>query len=109
MRDTPLTIMSMMGEEVIPITVTTNLHHGKGLMHSHTFFEFVYIDHGFALHTCNKVTSIVSEGDWFLIRPNEPHNYISAYIRCCTTVCLRRKLQEHGYVPISSRNEGSVA
>ena len=30
MRDTPLTIMSMMGEEVIPITVTTNLHHGKG-------------------------------------------------------------------------------
>ena len=45
MRDTPLTIMSMMGEEVIPITVTTNLHHGKGLMHSHTFFEFVYIDH----------------------------------------------------------------
>lgn len=79
MRDTPLTIMSMMGEEVIPITVTTNLHHGKGSMHSHTFFEFVYIDHGFALHTCNKVTSIVSEGDWFLIRPNEPHNYISAY------------------------------
>ncbi len=79
MRDTPMTITSMTGEGVIPIAVTANLHHGKGSTHCHTFFEFVYIDHGFALHTCNKVTSIVSEGDWFLIRPNEPHNYVSAY------------------------------
>ena len=79
MADTPMGITSVTGEGVIPIKVLKSLHHGKGNMHRHTFFEFVYIDRGFALHTCNKVTSIVSEGDWFLIRPNEPHNYISAY------------------------------
>lgn len=43
--------------------------------HNHNFFEFVYVKHGFAVHTCNGILSILSPGDMFGIFPNDFHSF----------------------------------
>ena len=54
-------------------------HHGKVWLHSHSFYEIVYIDKGFSMHSCNEETTILTSGDLFTIRPGEIHSYISAH------------------------------
>lgn len=44
-------------------------------MHSHPFFEFVYVLNGKAEHTINDHTMIISEGDYFIIDLNCSHGY----------------------------------
>lgn len=66
-------------EGCIPIVVMPTEHHQKVMMHSHSFVEFVFIDKGFALHTCNGTTTILTSGDLFVIQPDEDHSYISAH------------------------------
>jgi AraC-type DNA-binding domain-containing proteins len=54
-------------------------HHGKVWKHSHSFIELVFIVNGFALHSCNGHTMVLTAGDLFAIRPGDVHSYISAY------------------------------
>lgn len=62
----------------VPIVVLDYKHHGSGGLHSHSFFEFVYIEQGFALHTYNGITTILTPGDMFAIKPGDVHGYTSA-------------------------------
>ena len=61
-----------------PVFVTSNKHHGKVDLHSHEFFELVFIDRGVALHSHQGNTQILTTGDLFIILPGEVHSYISA-------------------------------
>lgn len=71
---------SMIFDENKPrIVVRNEIHHGKVLSHSHTFFEFVYVDKGFSLHSFNGKMTILTSGDLFVISPRNTHSYFSAY------------------------------
>jgi AraC-like DNA-binding protein/mannose-6-phosphate isomerase-like protein (cupin superfamily) len=61
-----------------PVFVTGNKHHGKVSLHSHEFFELVFIERGVALHSHEGNTQILTTGDVFIILPGEVHSYISA-------------------------------
>lgn len=61
------------------IVVQNEIHHGKVLLHSHTFYEFVYVEKGFSLHSFNGKMTILTSGDLFAICPNNAHSYFSAY------------------------------
>ena len=65
-------------EGEISVVVSRNEHHGKHSLHSHSFYEFVFIKKGFSLHTFNDLTSILTSGDVFAIRPGDRHGYTSA-------------------------------
>ena len=65
--------------DTVRITVWTSQHHGKVWQHTHNFFEFVYIDSGFSLHSYNGKTSVLTGGDLFAIYPGEVHSYSRAY------------------------------
>ena len=62
----------------VPIFVSDFDHHGSGNCHSHPFLEFVYIERGFSLHSYNNVTTILTPGDLFAVRPGDVHGYTSA-------------------------------
>ena len=61
------------------ILVMDTEHHGRVGLHSHDFYEFVYIDKGFSMHYCEGETTILTSGDLFAIRPGEVHSYSSAH------------------------------
>ncbi len=64
------------GAKVAVVDVT---HDGKMEPHSHSFFEMVYVQSGFTLHSCSGEVRMLSSGDWFFVRPGEEHSYINAY------------------------------
>ena len=66
------------GDE-LKITVRNETHHGKVWLHSHTFYELVYVDKGFSLHSYNGKTTILTAGDLFAVCPENVHSYSSAY------------------------------
>ena len=59
-------------------------------MHSHPFFEFVYVLKGRAEHTINDRTMILSEGDYFFIDLNCRHKYrkLSEEKEFCVVNCM---------------------
>ncbi|MHC1696080.1 MAG: AraC family transcriptional regulator [Eubacteriales bacterium] len=63
----------------VHITVKNEVHHGKVWLHSHNFYEFVYVDKGFSLHSYNGKTTILTPGDLFAISPHDIHSYTNAY------------------------------
>lgn len=63
----------------IKITVSMTQHHGKFWNHTHSFYEFVYIDSGFSLHSYNSKTTVLTAGDLFAIFPGNVHSYTRAY------------------------------
>ena len=63
----------------VRITVSNSQHNGKVWQHSHKFYEFVYIDKGFSLHSYNGKTSVLTCGDLFAIFPGDVHSYNCAY------------------------------
>ena len=63
--------------DAFPLVVLKNEHHGKTELHTHEFFELVFIDHGVALHSHEGKTQILTAGDAFVILPGEAHSYIS--------------------------------
>ncbi len=73
----------------VKVAVNNVEHNGRIAFHSHSFWEFVYVDSGFAIHTCGGETSMLTGGDLFVIAPGETH----AYTKACNTVvynCLFR-------------------
>ncbi len=59
------------------ITVKKTYHRTAIKRHEHVFYEFVFVEKGFAIHNCNGITSILTPGDLFAVFPNHFHNYIS--------------------------------
>lgn len=59
----------------IPIHVTTVVHNQSVGTHAHGFCEFVFIEQGFSTHFCQGVTTILTPGDVFGIRPGDVHGY----------------------------------
>lgn len=66
-------------DKKLPVYILDTEHHGKVWLHSHSFFEIVFIDKGFSMHSCNNVTTVLTSGDLFAIRPGEVHAYMSAH------------------------------
>ena len=65
--------------DAYPLLVLKDEHHGKVDLHSHDFFELVYIAHGVALHSHEGSTQILTAGDMFIILPGEKHSYINTH------------------------------
>ena len=65
--------------DTVRITICGSQHHGKVWQHSHAFYEFVYVEQGFSLHSYNGKTSVLCGGDLFAIFPGDVHSYNSAY------------------------------
>ncbi len=62
-----------------PVFVMSTKHHGKVGLHTHEFYELVFIERGVSLHSHQGHTQILTTGDVFIILPGEAHSYISAY------------------------------
>ncbi len=60
----------------IPITVMIAQHNTSMMYHSHSFYEFVYMDRGFSTHFFNDTTALLTPGDIFGIRPGDVHGYV---------------------------------
>lgn len=70
---------SLFDPNSVRIRVMSAEHNGKTWLHRHAFYEFVYIDTGFTLHSHDGRTSVLTAGDLFAICPNETHSYSSSY------------------------------
>lgn len=70
---------SLFDSNSVKIRVMSAEHNGKTWLHRHAFYEFVYIDTGFTLHSHDGRTSVLTAGDLFAICPNETHSYSSSY------------------------------
>jgi AraC-like DNA-binding protein len=64
-------------EGLPPVFVMNAEHHDKVSLHSHEFYELVFIERGVALHSHENSTQILTTGDFFVILPGEVHSYIS--------------------------------
>lgn len=61
----------------IPIRVLIAEHNtGGDIYHTHSFYEFVYIDRGFSTHFYNHTTTLLTPGDVFGMRPGDIHGYV---------------------------------
>jgi AraC-like DNA-binding protein len=62
----------------IPIHVMIAQHDKSSshIYHSHSFYEFVYIDRGFSTHFFNNKTNLLTPGDVFGVRPGDVHGYV---------------------------------
>lgn len=61
----------------IPIKVVIAQHNTSShIYHSHSFYEFVYINRGFSTHFFNHTTTLLTPGDIFGIRPGDIHGYV---------------------------------
>jgi len=54
------------------------IHQGNVVQHDHSFYELVYIENGFAMHTWEKNNTVLTSGDVFIISPGHVHSYIGA-------------------------------
>ena len=62
-----------------PVRIARVEHQEKIGFHEHDFYEFVLINSGFSMHICEGVTTILTGGDLFLMRPGESHSYINTH------------------------------
>lgn len=62
----------------IPIHVSIAQHNtnSNNINHTHSFYEFVYIDRGFSTHFFNQTTTLLTPGDVFGMRPGDIHGYV---------------------------------
>ncbi len=61
-----------------PLEIRESVHNGHTARHMHDFYEFVFLESGFSLHTCEGKFTILLPGDMFGIRPMESHEYTRA-------------------------------
>lgn len=57
------------------VVIVDTAHTGVNA-HAHDFFELVYIQSGFCLHESGKVSTLLVEGDLFLMPPGIQHKYL---------------------------------
>ncbi len=61
--------------DVVPICMQDTYHTKPIRMHSHDFYEFVYVKEGFTVHYYGESTTVLTEGDMFVICPGTQHAY----------------------------------
>ncbi len=61
------------------IAIVPAEHNGRMQPHSHDFYEIVYVEDGFTLHSAGGVINLLVTGDLFFVKPGEIHSYINAY------------------------------
>lgn len=61
------------------IAIVPAEHNGRMQPHSHDFYEIVYVEDGFTLHSAGGIINILVTGDLFFVKPGENHSYINAY------------------------------
>jgi len=67
---------SIFDANCIPICVMIAEHNKwDNIYHTHSFFEFVYIHQGFSVHYYNGITTLLTPGDIFGMRPGDTHGY----------------------------------
>jgi AraC family L-rhamnose operon regulatory protein RhaS len=55
------------------------VHKGNVRLHRHDFYEFIFIERGFAIHNTRGGMSVLLPGDVILIAPDEPHSYFNVH------------------------------
>lgn len=70
---------SVFEQDTIEIVSLDLEHNGKNGIHTHSFFEMVYIDKGFSLHYCDGHHTVLTAGDIFILKPGQMHSYIKAH------------------------------
>lgn len=76
MNDRTLQFHEVAGDEVdVGIKVLDTIHTRSVNVHSHNFFEFVYVVEGFTVHYFNNETSFLTEGDIFYVPQGVYHGY----------------------------------
>lgn len=50
-------------------------YHTNGASHSHDFYELVYVTEGYCLHNVDGLSTLLMEGDIFIMRPGITHKY----------------------------------
>ncbi len=71
---------------LVKITSVRNAHSTPYLFHSQMFWEFIYVDRGFALLGGGANSVLLSEGDLAIIAPGETHSLVApgdAVLHCC--------------------------
>lgn len=71
---------------LVKVTSTGNPHSTPYLFHSQMFWEFIYVDRGFALLGGGANSVLLSEGDLAVIAPGETHSLVApgdAALHCC--------------------------
>lgn len=65
----------MLSRHPFPLIVS-RLAHGQGVeRHTHDFYEMVYVERGFAIHTIRRETTLFLAGDVFIIPPGVSHEF----------------------------------
>lgn len=59
----------------LPVAVKDSNHTDRIKMHSHDFYEFVYVKGGFTVHYFGERATVLSEGDMFAVSPGVRHAY----------------------------------
>ena len=75
MRNSQLKFSDFGENDHIPILVQEGSHAGPVQMHSHDFYEVVYVKEGFTIHYYGESTTVLTEGDIFVIAPGIQHAY----------------------------------
>lgn len=75
-------------ETPLRIKISKNIHVDP---HNHNFFELVYVLEGKAVHIRNGRDEEVSEGDYFILSPNDVHGYCPSRDASCRVIncCFR--------------------
>ena len=60
------------GEPVVKVMAAS---HYSVSVHDHDFYEFVYVTEGYCLHTVDGLSTLLMEGDCFIIPPGVSHGY----------------------------------
>lgn len=74
-------IVYIIGENLLnrtqmPIKVLVAEHkESERKLHSHLFYEFVFLNQGFSTHSYNNSTTLLTSGDIFGMRPGDIHGY----------------------------------
>ena len=72
-------LFKAVADEEAPGIYVTQLTHSAVESHTHAFYELVYIKSGFCLHETENKTTLLTEGDYFLIKPGQWHRYIGTH------------------------------
>lgn len=66
-------------QDDIPLRIMDIASHSTTELHDHDFYELVYIDKGFSMHTCDGMNMVLVPGDFFILSPGQVHSYLAAY------------------------------
>ncbi len=66
-------------DESAPGVLVMNAEHSAVQAHAHEFVELVYVKSGFCLHEVDKQTSLMIEGDFFMMPPFLSHRYLGTH------------------------------